>query len=276
MNGNSIIEWKISKINISYCDNLYFSKGVLVAVCENKSHYLPFGATDTNEALCHCKAISEMVERATWFSCYLASPNDYPNTIGFAAHSEISKCIIESKLEAIERYLFRLLSNPIKIKKLLKMNFFNLITINDSVIYLYLEINLFKQKYYMVYKISILDINCEQGIIIGMGKSKDIDKAIEHSSFESNLIKKALEKNHTKTDLNKMIFHDIQELRTIFKSKRIFQYIINHDYKKSSILDVSNIFVETTNVTQCIPTVFLPLNRCVYFSKCIGGCFDKV
>jgi hypothetical protein len=71
---SEIIKWKIGKILNSQNDFLWKYESTLVAESlSGKIKYISFGAVDKSQSLAKEKAISEMIERATWFNLYLKS-----------------------------------------------------------------------------------------------------------------------------------------------------------------------------------------------------------
>lgn len=74
-----IYKWKLSKLQVLKLSKVKV-QGNLVAVTSDGNKYIPFGGIDSLYETAYKKAISELNERAAWFTMYSLHPSIVPNT----------------------------------------------------------------------------------------------------------------------------------------------------------------------------------------------------
>lgn len=154
-------------------------------LCIHRIRYrIPFGAEDGKYLLCIEKTKSELIERLVWINIYLQN-REFKNTLGFAAHTDITKAAINSVLEFYERKIFNELCHGIIENKELSDKF-EIVRKRNTTLFIK-PIEYRKEQYYLVYSFS------NNGkVAFGMGKNSCKNDAIEDSIREKNVIQKTL------------------------------------------------------------------------------------
>lgn len=107
-----IYKWKLSKLQVLKLSKVKV-QGNLVAVTSDGNKYIPFGGIDSLYETAYKKAISELNERAAWFTMYSLHPSIVPNTTGFAAHTDKEKLFRVLSMKLLKEKHFIILLNSL-------------------------------------------------------------------------------------------------------------------------------------------------------------------
>jgi hypothetical protein len=269
-------KWKLSKIQISKDEGeIYSVKGNLNCTLDNSTYIVPFGAMDYDRQVAVEKAKSELCERAVWINMFTLKPDVATSTVGFSAHVDRRKAIINSKMEVFERVEFSRVVRFMKKKQQgqLEKNW-NVISKNDVLYFCSRAQILMDVEAYAV--IALMKV---AGLIyFGMGKSTDFASALDDAKMECKLIQRTLtsEKKHL-TDLSTkvmsegdfILFHQLSRNNRVIQN---YDNIVADDslQDEKSVIPYRNISTDTVDACQYMPKFLVPLNRYVYYSRSTG------
>lgn len=263
-----IYKWKLSKLEV-FEQSKVKVQGNLVAITSDGDKYIPFGGIDLLYETAYKKAISELNERAAWFTMYSLHPSILPNTTGFAAHTNKEKAIQNSIYEVIERKTFHY--------------FINLI-INNKIDEIYPNFYIQNKKDFLLFSKPYLtqdrklwitfafDLG-KQIIPVGMGKQNNLaestNDAIDECIMVNHSIEKYLINRSNMQSTQSMSQEELLSFINLGKStllhKNLENISIETNYYESVKTKNSENLI-TLNVTRYIPKFLSPTNRYVYLS----------
>lgn len=263
-----IKNWKLSKLLIKNSTkiNVY---GNLIAETSKGEKYIPFGASGKTYDLAYKKAMSELSERAAWFTMFSINSNIVPNTTGFAAHTDKNLGKLNSKYEFIERLVFKNLIFLLKngnIENIL--NSFTVIEKNNFVFFC---------KKFKVSNMSLwITISCKFSkdlIAFGMGKRNTLKESISDAIDESLMVSNSIERylhNQNSTQKNKsMSQEEMVYFVDLGKNKNLRKLIcdIRHKKKFNELKKTDKINnMVTFDVTKYMPSFLLNFHRKVFLT----------
>lgn len=265
-----IYEWKVSKLQVTESQKIK-TQGNLYANTSLGEKYIPFGGIDKISEISYEKAISELDERATWFKMFSQYPTLFPNTTGFAAHTNKDSAIANSIYEVIERQTFHYLIKLINENKIIEIKHnFNIQQIEKYIIF---------TKLYETQVGSLwitISFNLSGKLMsIGMGKRKklhnSIDDAIDENIMISNSIKKYLKKHNNVQTYKSMSQKELLSFINLAKSLKVHKTLNElTKYTNSSFFHKINPVMKkdiiSFNVTNYMPNFLSFTKRYIYLS----------
>lgn len=263
-----IYKWKLSKLQVLKLSKVKV-QGNLVAVTSDGNKYIPFGGIDSLYETAYKKAISELNERAAWFTMYSLHPSIVPNTTGFAAHTDKEKAIQSSIYEVIERKAF---------------HYFIKLIMNNKIDEIYSNFHIQNKKDFLLFSKPYLTQAGELWITfafdlgrkiipVGMGKqnnlAESIDDAIDECIMVNHSIEKYLISHSNKQSTQSMSQEELFSFINLGKSTLLQDNleklsIENNYYENVKTKNIESLL--TLNVTRYIPKFLSPTNRYVYLS----------
>lgn len=174
------LAYQLSQLRKIKLDDEYEYVGfVRIELPKGRSYILPFGSVDSNELLGKEKAVSELVERVTWFKIIsnVRSPSNM-TSVGFAAHTSLLESTIHSVLEYCEHVLLKTVVQDLKSKRILPYTKKGMdliwqanITVNSN-----------------TYNVVVVFTELNGKIVFGLGSSDSFSSSLRKAKTECNLM----------------------------------------------------------------------------------------
>ena len=205
------LTWRISPIRATSTGFSLIVKGVLGigSVDGAWTRYVPFGGSAADEGLAVQKAMSELVERVTWFATFhdlrnrgnLGGPY---STEGWAAHTDSKEAEVRSAGEYLEREYFKAIVAELTGKSSEGTLLSGAVAFHldgdglggkSLLVPLYVE----HEGIYLTYVVAEECLRAAgslvHGTVFGMGHSSDLTEAVFNAKFEAVLVANALRRH---------------------------------------------------------------------------------